>query len=75
MSSFSEDRLVEHFSKLKARLHDPFAELVASYKQLAVENIKTRSTIQGEVERSKNTILKQMQDEFVEKVKGFESDK
>lgn len=74
MSHFSEKSLLDHLKNSNKRLFDPFAELVDSYKQLAVETIRTRSTMQGEVERKNMAYLKQVQDDFCERVKSFENE-
>lgn len=74
MSRFSEEELLSHMTASNKRLFDPFAELVDCYKRLAVETIKTRSTMQGEVERKNMAYLKQVQDDFCERLKSYESE-
>lgn len=73
--SFSEDRLATHLKQLRARCQDPFVELLASYKILAMDKVKTHSAVLTEVERARSDTLRQVQNEFIEKLEKYKNEK
>lgn len=75
MNSFSEERLLSHFCQLKSRLQDPFEELVASYKLLAIENLKYRGSVQGEIEKNDKKWVKKIEDAIMENTTMFQTEK